>query len=301
MGEVHDGEAVMDWMPQEQERGITITSAVTTCSWLNHEIHIIDTPGHVDFTIEVERSLRILDGAVVVFCAVGGVEPQSETVWHQADKYHVPKVAFINKMDRVGADYFGAIRMMSERFNSKPLPVQIPWGQEENFNGVIDLIRRKLLTWDPATLGLSYAFSDIPEDIQPQVEAYREEMLETLAELDDDFADRYLEGMPLSEKDILDAVRKTTLTLKAVPVMCGSALRNKGVQPVLQRRQPGAPQQPPHLLLQTRATQRPVQRDRLRHLPPDAVQRVQRGHRLLEDHRDIRPAHALHLCCAQLV
>ena len=233
MGEVHDGEAVMDWMPQEQERGITITSAVTTCSWLNHEIHIIDTPGHVDFTIEVERSLRILDGAVVVFCAVGGVEPQSETVWHQADKYHVPKVAFINKMDRVGADYFGAIRMMSERFNSKPLPVQIPWGQEENFNGVIDLIRRKLLTWDPATLGLSYAFSDIPEDIQPQVEAYREEMLETLAELDDDFADRYLEGMPLSEKDILDAVRKTTLTLKAVPVMCGSALRNKGVQPVL--------------------------------------------------------------------
>lgn len=233
MGEVHDGEAVMDWMPQEQERGITITSAVTTCSWLNHEIHIIDTPGHVDFTIEVERSLRVLDGVVVVFCAVGGVEPQSETVWHQADKYHVPKVAFINKMDRVGADYFGAIRMMSKRFNSKPLPVQIPWGQEENFNGVIDLIRRKLLTWDPATLGLSYAFSEIPEDIQPQVEAYREEMLETLAELDDDFADRYLEGMPLSEKDILEAVRKTTLTLKAVPVMCGSALRNKGVQPVL--------------------------------------------------------------------
>ena len=156
MGEVHDGEAVMDWMPQEQERGITITSAVTTCSWQNHEVHIIDTPGHVDFTMEVERSLRVLDGAVVVFCAVGGVEPQSETVWHQADKYHVPKVAFINKMDRVGADFFSAVRMMSERFNSKPLPIQIPWGREENFNGVVDLIRQKLLTWDPSTLGLSY-------------------------------------------------------------------------------------------------------------------------------------------------
>jgi len=233
MGEVHDGEAVMDWMPQEQERGITITSAVTTCSWLNHEIHIIDTPGHVDFTIEVERCLRVLDGAVVVFCAVGGVEPQSETVWHQADKYQVPKIAFINKMDRVGADYFAAIRMMSERFNSKPLPVQIPWGEGENFNGVVDLIRQKLLTWDPSTLGLSYALSEIPEEIKPQMDAYREEMLERLAERDDDFADRYLEGVSLSEKDILEAVRKATLSLKAVPVMCGSALRNKGVQPVL--------------------------------------------------------------------
>ncbi len=233
MGEVHDGEAVMDWMPQEQERGITITSAVTTCSWLNHEIHIIDTPGHVDFTIEVERCLRVLDGAVVVFCAVGGVEPQSETVWHQADKYQVPKVAFINKMDRVGADFFAAIRMMSERFNSKPLPVQIPWGEGENFNGVVDLIRQKLLTWDPSTLGLSYALSEIPEEIKPQMEAYRDEMLERLAELDDDFADQYLEGVSLSEKDILETVRKATLSLKAVPVMCGSALRNKGVQPVL--------------------------------------------------------------------
>ena len=233
MGEVHDGEAVMDWMPQEQERGITITSAVTTCSWLNHEIHIIDTPGHVDFTIEVERCLRVLDGAVVVFCAVGGVEPQSETVWHQADKYQVPKIAFINKMDRVGADYFAAIRMMSERFNSKPLPVQIPWGEGENFNGVVDLIRQKLLTWDPSTLGVSYALSEIPEEIKPQMDAYREEMLERLAERDDDFADRYLEGVSLSEKDILETVRKATLSLKAVPVMCGSALRNKGVQPVL--------------------------------------------------------------------
>jgi elongation factor G len=233
MGEVHDGEAVMDWMPQEQERGITITSAVTTCSWQNHEIHIIDTPGHVDFTMEVERSLRVLDGAVVVFCAVGGVEPQSETVWHQADKYHVPKVAFINKMDRVGADFFSAVRMMSERFNSKPLPIQIPWGREENFNGVVDLIRQKLLTWDPSTLGLSYEFSEIPLDAKPQVERYREEMLEMLAELDDTFAEKYLEGSLLSEKDIMETIRKTTLSLKIVPVMCGSALRNKGVQPIL--------------------------------------------------------------------
>ena len=233
MGEVHDGEAVMDWMPQEQERGITITSAVTTCSWQNHEIHIIDTPGHVDFTMEVDRSLRVLDGAVVVFCAVGGVEPQSETVWHQADKYHVPKVAFINKMDRVGADFFSAVRMMSERFNSKPLPIQIPWGREENFNGVVDLIRQKLLTWDPSTLGLSYEFSEIPLDVKPQVERYREEMLEMLAELDDTFAEKYLEGSLLSEKDIMETIRKTTLSLKIVPVMCGSALRNKGVQPIL--------------------------------------------------------------------
>ena len=154
MGEVHDGEAVMDWMPQEQERGITITSAVTTCTWENHEIHIIDTPGHVDFTIEVERSLRVLDGAVVVFCAVGGVEPQSETVWHQADKYGVPKVAFINKMDRVGADYAGTIRQMKERFNSLPLPIQIPFGEEEAFRGVVDLIRRQVITWDDATKGV---------------------------------------------------------------------------------------------------------------------------------------------------
>ena len=233
MGEVHDGEAVMDWMPQEQERGITITSAVTTCSWQNHEIHIIDTPGHVDFTMEVERSLRVLDGAVVVFCAVGGVEPQSETVWHQADKYHVPKVAFINKMDRVGADFFSAVRIMSERFNSKPLPIQIPWGREENFKGVVDLIRQKLLTWDPSTLGLSYEFSEIPLDVKPQVERYREEMLEMLAELDDTFAEKYLEGSLLSENDIMETIRKTTLSLKIVPVMCGSALRNKGVQPIL--------------------------------------------------------------------
>ncbi|MDD5171127.1 MAG: GTP-binding protein, partial [Syntrophales bacterium] len=233
MGEVHDGEAVMDWMPQEQERGITITSAVTTCSWQNHEIHIIDTPGHVDFTIEVERSLRVLDGAVVVFCAVGGVEPQSETVWHQADRYGVPKVAFINKMDRVGADYFAVVDMMKKRFNSMPLPIQIPWGQAEAFKGVVDLIRRQLVTWDNATLGSSFSYSDIPPDIIPQVEQYREQMIETLAEIDDEFADKYLEGKDISVDDIVKVIRKATLSLRVVPVMCGSALRNKGVQPIM--------------------------------------------------------------------
>lgn len=233
MGEVHDGEAVMDWMPQEQERGITITSAVTTCSWKNHEIHIIDTPGHVDFTIEVERSLRVLDGAVVVFCAVGGVEPQSETVWHQADRYGVPKIAFINKMDRVGADYFATVRMMEKRFNSRPLPIQIPWGREDTFGGVVDLVRRQLITWDNATLGLSFCYSDIPSDLLPEVEQCREQMIETLAETDDKFADQYLEGKDIADAEIMNAIRKATLSLKVVPVMCGSALRNKGVQPVL--------------------------------------------------------------------
>jgi len=162
MGEVHDGAAVMDWMPQEQERGITITSAVTACNWGNHEIHIIDTPGHVDFTIEVERCLRVLDGAVVVFCAVGGVEPQSETVWHQADKYGTPKIAFINKMDRVGADFFGAISMMRSRFNSIPLAIQLPLGREEHFAGIVDIVGQRLITWDESTQGLSYKYYDNP-------------------------------------------------------------------------------------------------------------------------------------------
>ena len=233
MGEVHDGEAAMDWMPQEQERGITITSAVTTCTWENHEIRIIDTPGHVDFTMEVERCLRVLDGAVVVFCAVGGVEPQSETVWHQADKYGVPKVAFINKMDRVGADYFGTIATMGERFNSIPLLIQIPFGQEEHFKGVIDLIRQKVITWDNSTLGLNFTLSDIPSEISPQVKAYREKLIESLAEMDDDLAEKYLEGTEIPNKEIMQAVRKATISLKAVPVMCGTALRNKGIQPLL--------------------------------------------------------------------
>ncbi len=233
LGEVHDGEAVMDWMPQEQERGITITSATTTCMWRNHEIHIIDTPGHVDFTIEVERSLRVLDGAVVVFCAVGGVEPQSETVWHQADKYGVPKVAFINKLDRIGADYYGAIAEMKERFNSVPLPIQTPMGQGDEFAGVIDLIRMKAIRWDDATRGVEYESFDIPADFLEEARKRRDAMLETLAEADDAIADKYLGGIDIPEGELLAAVRKATLALKMVPVMCGTALRNRGIQPLL--------------------------------------------------------------------
>ena len=233
MGEVHDGEAVMDWMPQEQERGITITSAVTTCTWENHEIQIIDTPGHVDFTIEVERSLRVLDGAVVVFCAVGGVEPQSETVWHQADKYGVPKVAFINKMDRVGANYARTIRQMKERFNSLPLPIQIPFGEGEAFRGVVDLIRRQVITWDDATKGVSYGYADIPDEIRAQALEHRDRMIALLADVDDGIAEKYLEGTEIPEAEIIEAIRKATISLKIVPILCGSALRNKGVQPLL--------------------------------------------------------------------
>jgi elongation factor G len=233
MGEVHDGEAVMDWMPQEQERGITITSAVTTCTWNKHEIHIIDTPGHVDFTMEVERSLRVLDGAVVVFCAVGGVEPQSETVWHQADKYGVPKVAFINKMDRIGANYAGTIRMMKERFNSLPLPIQIPFGDGEEFRGVVDLIRQQLITWDETTKGLAYHYGEIPAEILPQAVEQRDRMIAVLADIDDVIAEKYLDGVDVPSEEIFAAIRKATISLTVVPVMCGSALRNKGVQPVL--------------------------------------------------------------------
>lgn len=233
MGEVHDGAAVMDWMAQEQERGITITSAVTTCTWKNHEIHVIDTPGHVDFTIEVERSLRVLDGAVVVFDAVAGVEPQSETVWHQADKYRVPKIAFINKMDRVGADYWRTISMMKERFSSQPIAIQVPWGEEECFSGVIDLIAQKLITWEDGTQGLMYAIGEIPESEREESREYREAMVEMLAEIDDDLAEKYLNGQELTEGEIKSSLRQATLSLKLVPVMCGAALRNKGVQMIL--------------------------------------------------------------------
>jgi elongation factor G len=233
MGEVHDGEAVMDWMPQEQERGITIMSAVTSCEWDQHEIHLIDTPGHVDFTMEVERSLRVLDGAVVVFCAVGGVEPQSETVWHQADKYGVPKIAFINKMDRIGANYWGTIDMMRERFQSVPLAIQIPLGAEDRFEGAIDLIGRKVLRWDDQNLGASYDVSDVPDELKAEVEHYREAMIEALAEVNDDIANQYLEGIDPTEAEIIEAIRQTTLSLKVVPILCGAALRNKGIQPVL--------------------------------------------------------------------
>ncbi|MCX7634188.1 MAG: elongation factor G, partial [Syntrophales bacterium] len=233
MGEVHNGEAIMDWMPQEQERGITITSAVTTCAWRNHEIHIIDTPGHVDFTIEVERSLRVLDGAVVVFCAVGGVEPQSETVWHQADKYGVPKVAFINKLDRVGADFERTLSMMGERFNSVPLPLQLPWGREDQFRGVIDLVDMKAIVWSGEDLGATYTVLDIPEEERPQAEAGRERLIEAMAEVDDQLAEKYLEGGEITRNELIAAIRKATLSLHGVPVLCGAALKNRGVQPLL--------------------------------------------------------------------
>lgn len=233
MGEVHDGEAVMDWMPQEQERGITITAAVTTCNWENHEIHIIDTPGHVDFTIEVERSLRVLDGAAVVFDAVGGVEPQSETVWHQADKYGVPKIAFVNKMDRVGADYFRTMDMMRERFHSLPLPIQIPAGREDGFRGIVDLIRRRFITWDNSTQGQNFTIQDVPGEFVGAMQEQRDRMIEILADLDDGIAEKYLAGEEIGEEEIRTAVRQATLSLKAVPVMCGAALRNKGIQPLL--------------------------------------------------------------------
>jgi elongation factor G len=233
MGEVHDGEAVMDWMPQEQERGITITSAVTTCNWKNSEIHIIDTPGHVDFTIEVERCLRVLDGTIVVFCAVSGVEPQSETVWHQADKYRIPKVAFVNKMDRIGSDFSHVVSMMSTRFRSTPLPIQLPVGREDTFRGVIDLINLKMLIWDNCTQGVEYTNSEIPGEYTEAAVREREKMIEVLADCDDSIAELYLAGEEPSANQIIAALRKATIDLKVVPVLCGTALRNKGLQPLL--------------------------------------------------------------------
>jgi len=233
MGEVHNGEAVMDWMPDEQERGITITSAVTTCQWVNHEIHIIDTPGHVDFTIEVERSLRVLDGAVGVFCAVGGVEPQSETVWRQADKYLVPKIAFINKLDRIGANFSGTIEMMKSRLSANPLILQVPIGMEEQFVGSIDLINMKQVIWDDDTLGATFTIEDIPEKDRQSAEKYREQMIETLSEADDTIMEAYLSEEPISTEMLYESIRKATINLKLVPVLCGSALKNKGIQPLL--------------------------------------------------------------------
>jgi elongation factor G len=233
IGEVHDGEAVMDWMVDEQERGITITSAVTTCQWKGTDIQVIDTPGHVDFTIEVERSLRVLDGAVGVFCAVGGVEPQSETVWRQADRYKVPKIAFVNKLDRIGADFFGTVQMMRDRLKATPLILQIPVGLEDSFSGVIDLIHMQQIVWDDDTLGASYNTSDIDVDLRENAELYRDQLLETLAEVDDDIMEAYLAEAPIDEQTLTSAVRKATVALKLVPVLCGSALKNKGIQPLL--------------------------------------------------------------------
>jgi elongation factor G len=233
MGEVHDGAATMDWMVQEQERGITITSAATTCSWLNHTINIIDTPGHVDFTIEVERSLRVLDGAVAVFDAVSGVEPQSETVWRQADKYHVPRICFVNKMDRVGADFDASVRSIKERLNAVPLPVQLPVGAEDKFIGVIDLVEQRQIVWDQETLGASFRFEDVPEDRRAEVEAARDRIFDVVAECDPEVEQKYLEGKPVSVEELRRAIRAATVQLKAFPVLCGSAFKNKGVQPLL--------------------------------------------------------------------
>ena len=233
MGEVHDGNTVMDWMLQEQQRGITITSAVTTCPWRDNYIHIIDTPGHVDFTIEVERSLRVLDGAIAVFCAVGGVEPQSETVWHQADKYGVPKLAFINKMDRIGADFFRTVDMMIDRLGAKPLIIQLPLGFEDQFKGVVDLIGFKAIIWHEETLGASFSEVEIPQDFLPQALEHRKKLLEAVAESDDALTERYLEGEDFSEEVIREAIRRETISLSLVPVLCGAALKNKGIQPLL--------------------------------------------------------------------
>jgi len=233
IGEVHNGEAVMDWMPDEQERGITITSAVTTCQWNNREIQIIDTPGHVDFTIEVERSLRVLDGAIGVFCAVGGVEPQSETVWRQADKYRVPKIAFINKLDRIGADFFGTIEMMQERLNASPLILQLPVGSEDEFEGVIDLIGMQQIRWQADTLGATFSSEDIPSELVDQAREYRELLIETLAETDDAIMEAYLAEEEIDPKMIVAAIRKATIDLELVPILCGSALKNRGIQPLL--------------------------------------------------------------------
>jgi elongation factor G len=233
MGEVHDGEAIMDWMPEEQERGITITSAVTTCTWFGHTINIIDTPGHVDFTIEVERSLRILDGAIGVFCAVGGVEPQSETVWHQADRYGVPKIAFVNKLDRSGANFYGTVRMIRERLGATPLILQLPWGIEEEFQGVIDLLEMKAFVWSEDDLGASFQKVDIPKDYVEEAVRHRERILELLADNDDTIMDRYLTEEEIDIQSIKRAIRQATINLGLVPIFCGAALRNKGVQPLL--------------------------------------------------------------------
>ncbi|MDJ0784294.1 MAG: elongation factor G [Desulfosarcinaceae bacterium] len=233
IGEVHDGEAVMDWMTDEQERGITITSAVTTCQWKRSQIQLIDTPGHVDFTIEVERSLRVLDGAVGVFCAVGGVEPQSETVWRQADKYRVPKMAFINKMDRIGADFHRVVEMMRSKLGATPLVLQLPVGAEDSFTGVIDLVTLQQITWDDDSLGAEFSYGEVAPADADTVAAARENLLETLAEGDDALMERYLAEEEIDVKTIQAAVRRATINLNLVPVLCGSALKNKGVQPLL--------------------------------------------------------------------
>jgi len=233
MGEVHDGAATMDWMEQEKERGITITSAATTCFWRDYRINIIDTPGHVDFTVEVERSLRVLDGAVAIFCAVGGVEPQSETVWRQADKYGIPCVAFVNKMDRVGADFENAVQMMRDRLGACPVPVQLPMGSGELFTGLIDLVKMKAVVYNESTLGADWEEIDIPRDLQEKAEKYHHDLLEAVSEFDDEVMEKYVEGADPTVEEIKRALRRGTLEVTIVPVLCGAAFKNKGIQRLL--------------------------------------------------------------------
>jgi elongation factor G len=232
IGETHDGASQMDWMEQEKERGITITSAATTCEWDDHRVNIIDTPGHVDFTVEVERSLRVLDGAVGVFCSVGGVEPQSETVWRQADKYNVPRIAFINKMDRTGADFYNVVQMMEDRIAANPVPIQLPIGKEEDFKGSIDLVEMKAIVYDEE-LGINYEIVDIPTELEDKAQEYRELLIEAIADLDEEIMMKYLEGEELTVEEIKAAIRKGTIENKITPVLCGTALKNKGLQPLL--------------------------------------------------------------------
>jgi len=233
IGEVHEGTAVMDWMVQEQERGITITSAATTCEWKKHRINIIDTPGHVDFTIEVERSLRVLDGAVAVFCGVGGVEPQSETVWRQADRYHVPRLAFVNKMDRVGADFDRVVGQLRSRLNANPIPIQLPIGSEDGFRGVVDLLEMQSFVWEDEALGADYTTGPIPDDMIDAATMAHEALVEAAADCDDALMERYLNGETLAATDLRAALRQGTVAMKIVPVLCGTAFKNKGVQPLL--------------------------------------------------------------------
>ncbi|MGB4599897.1 MAG: elongation factor G [Trichlorobacter sp.] len=233
IGEVHEGTATMDWMEQEQERGITITSAATTCEWNGHRINIIDTPGHVDFTIEVERSLRVLDGAVAVFCSVGGVEPQSETVWRQADKYGVPRIAFVNKMDRIGADFFRGVQMIKDRLKANAVPIQIPVGKEEHFKGVVDLVTMKSLVWDEDTLGATFHEEELSGELLAEAQEWREKMIEEISSHDDALMDKYLSGEALTEDEIKAAIRTSTIKIDIIPVVCGSSFKNKGVQNLL--------------------------------------------------------------------
>ena len=233
IGEVHEGAATMDWMEQEQERGITITSAATTCMWNDHTINIIDTPGHVDFTVEVERSLRVLDGAVAVFDAVAGVEPQSETVWRQADKYHVPRICFVNKMDRVGAEFHRTVDMMITRLNAVPLVIQLPWGVEGDFKGVIDLVKMKGIEWTGEGKGDTYDVVEIPADHAEAAREWHDKLIETLSEQDDELMQQYLDGVAPTAEQVMAGIRRATIASKLNPVLCGSAFKNKGVQPML--------------------------------------------------------------------